>query len=208
MDSVELKVENFEGIVITKSNASTVGYRFYPDKIRGEGFFLSCFRKKHGDDSVKLRPAKPAIISAKEKKIISEWANPEGTEFLRFKGEIIALPVSFLSEFLQLQPLLNIVYAGVRIGEVLKEKLVPDHALAQNLILSENVNAFDLDYEDAIKYLQRQELSVHPARTGWQVVRYQKHNLGWINALKNRINNYYPKEIRILKAYNNTAFEK
>ena len=118
------------------------------------------------------------------------------------------MPVSFLSEFLQLQPLLNIVYAGVRIGEVLKEKLVPDHALAQNLILSENVNAFDLDYEDAIKYLQRQELSVHPARTGWQVVRYQKHNLGWINALKNRINNYYPKEIRILKAYNNTAFEK
>jgi NOL1/NOP2/fmu family ribosome biogenesis protein len=31
------------------------------------------------------------------------------------------------------------------------------------------------------------------------LVKYQGHPLGWINVLQNRINNYYPKELRILK---------
>ena len=34
-------------------------------------------------------------------------------------------------------------------------------------------------------------------KTGWLLVRYQGVNLGWIKALPNRINNYYPKELRI-----------
>jgi NOL1/NOP2/fmu family ribosome biogenesis protein len=84
---------------------------------------------------------------------------------------------------------------------------VPDHALAQSLLLTENVPALDLAYEEAIKYLQRQDFPVQPQILGWQVVRYENHPLGWINALKNRVNNYYPKEIRILKQ-NNSAFEK
>ncbi|MBL7733585.1 MAG: hypothetical protein JNM88_20615, partial [Chitinophagaceae bacterium] len=35
--------------------------------------------------------------------------------------------------------------------------------------------------------------------TGWQTVSYNGHPLGWVNKLPNRINNYYPKELRILK---------
>ncbi|WP_317038818.1 methyltransferase RsmF C-terminal domain-like protein [Sphingobacterium populi] len=34
-------------------------------------------------------------------------------------------------------------------------------------------------------------------KIGWLLVRYQGVNLGWIKALPNRINNYYPKELRI-----------
>jgi NOL1/NOP2/fmu family ribosome biogenesis protein len=43
---------------------------------------------------------------------------------------------------------------------------------------------------------------------GCQLVQYQSHNLGWINALESRVNNYYPKEWRILKQQDNSAFEK
>jgi NOL1/NOP2/fmu family ribosome biogenesis protein len=49
---------------------------------------------------------------------------------------------------------------------------------------------------------------VQPAGLGWQTVSYQNRRLGWINALSNRINNYYPKELRILKHSNDTAFKK
>jgi NOL1/NOP2/fmu family ribosome biogenesis protein len=65
-----------------------------------------------------------------------------------------------------------------------------------------------LSYEDSIKYLQRQDLNLTPSAPGWQTVNYQNHILGWINALPNRINNYYPKEMRILKRQNDAAFEK
>ncbi|HEY1023270.1 MAG TPA: Fmu (Sun) domain protein, partial [Flavisolibacter sp.] len=112
-----------------------------------------------------------------------------------------------VQHFMQLSTHLSIVYAGVTIGEIFKEKLVPDHALAQSLLLSENVKTVDLSYADAIKYLQRQEVLCTPQSIGWQVVRYKEKPLGWINALKNRVNNYYPKEIRILKQ-NPAPFEK
>jgi 16S rRNA C967 or C1407 C5-methylase (RsmB/RsmF family)/NOL1/NOP2/fmu family ribosome biogenesis protein len=209
LDNVPLQVESFHGIVETGSTKTgTVGYRFYPDKIKGEGFFLSCFRKRGSAHNAKLRSAKLEMIAAREKKVIEDWVANEGLSFIRFRDEIIAIPENLLPEFSVLQPNLNIQYAGTTVGEVLKEKLVPHHALAQSLVIAKNIPAIDLSYDEAIKYLQRQDLSIAPETTGWQVVRFQDQNLGWINALKNRINNYYPKEIRILKARNDSAFEK
>jgi NOL1/NOP2/fmu family ribosome biogenesis protein len=37
------------------------------------------------------------------------------------------------------------------------------------------------------------------AAKGWTVATYEGFALGWINALASRINNYYPKELRIIK---------
>jgi 16S rRNA C967 or C1407 C5-methylase (RsmB/RsmF family)/NOL1/NOP2/fmu family ribosome biogenesis protein len=203
MENVPLSTDGFKGIVVTNSPANATGYRFYPDKVNGEGFFLACFQKRSPEDTPRLKPSRPETVTAKEKKVVEEWIEGEGAELVRFRNEIIAVPRFILPEFLLLQPVLNIQYAGTRVGEVLKEKLVPHHALAQSLILSPGIPAMDLSYEEAIKYLQRQDLVIEPVTLGWQVVRHQNHNLGWINALKNRINNYYPKEIRILKAQNN-----
>jgi 16S rRNA C967 or C1407 C5-methylase (RsmB/RsmF family)/NOL1/NOP2/fmu family ribosome biogenesis protein len=209
MENVALRTETITGIVVTESpKHNAVGYRFYPDKIRGEGFFLCCFRKKSNDSITKLRPGKPELITAREKKIVEEWITTPGLSYVRFRNEISAVPQQFLSEFSILQPLLNLHYIGVAIGEVLKERLVPAHALAQSTIVSDDIPATSLPYDDAIKYLQRQEINIQPRTTGWQVVRYGDRNLGWINALKNRVNNYYPKEIRILKAHNDISFEK
>lgn len=197
-----------DGIVVTTSpKASAVGYRFYPDKIKGEGFFLACFRKNTETDTVRIKTAKPETISAREKNFVKEWIASDGQELVRFRNNIISLPGFFLQDFMLLSAHLNLLYAGVTIGEIFKEKLVPHHALAQSLLLSGNVKTVELSYADAIKYLQRQEFSCEPQSIGWQVVRYKEKSLGWINALKNRVNNYYPKEIRILKQ-NPTAFEK
>jgi NOL1/NOP2/fmu family ribosome biogenesis protein len=49
---------------------------------------------------------------------------------------------------------------------------------------------------------------VLPETTGWQLTTFKNQALGWMNALSNRINNYYPKEMRILKQYNDRSFEK
>ena len=81
----------------------------------------------------------------------------------------------------------------------MKNKLVPHHALAVSTLLLENAPSVEVAYEEAIKFLQRQELQIQPPTQGWQIVRYKNQGLGWINALPNRINNYYPKEMRILK---------
>jgi hypothetical protein len=60
-------------------------------------------------------------------------------EVVRFREGLSAVPESRLQDFLRLQSLLNMPYAGVALGAILKEKLVPHHALAQSMLLSTNV---------------------------------------------------------------------
>jgi NOL1/NOP2/fmu family ribosome biogenesis protein len=101
---------------------------------------------------------------------------------------------------------LYIQYAGMNAGEIIREKFIPDHALAVNLRLGKSVNRVELDYDNAIRFLQRKELDPLVER-GWLAACYKGFPLGWINALPNRVNNYYPKELRILKQENDGAFE-
>jgi len=57
----------------------------------------------------------------------------------------------------------------------------------------------ELTKEDAIRYLQKKDFPVHTKEQGWNLIKFEGHNLGWVKVLSNRINNYYPKELRILK---------
>jgi 16S rRNA C967 or C1407 C5-methylase (RsmB/RsmF family)/NOL1/NOP2/fmu family ribosome biogenesis protein len=209
MQNAKLKMEKEWGIVESESpKTNAAGYRFYPDKLKGEGFFISCFRKTAEEKEARAKPAKLEKASAKEKAIIQPWLKEEELELIKENNSFSALPVQFTNEYALLRSVVNIQYKGTGIGQIMKDKLVPDHSLALSTILSYNIATTELSYEDAIKYLQRQDLNLTPSAPGWQTVNYQNHILGWINALPNRINNYYPKEMRILKRQNDAAFEK
>ena len=92
------------------------------------------------------------------------------------------------------------IYSGVIAGELIREKLIPGHALAMSILVLDSTGKEALDYEQAIQYLRRQDIQKEFKSIGWQLVSYQEHPLGWVNVLHNRVNNYYPKELRILKA--------
>jgi len=199
MENIKLTVEEDWGIVETQSEkTNSVGYRFFPDKLKGEGFYLSCFRKTRGDEKRIFRGAQLEHASAKEKSMVWPWLKNKEVQLLKTPF-IHALPAALIEDYASLKAALNVQYAGVNIGEVMRDKLIPDHALALNNLLSDKIPATDLDYDEAIRYLQRAAINTNTIQKGWQLVKYQGHNLGWINALPNRINNYYPKELRILK---------
>ena len=66
-----------------------------------------------------------------------------------------------------------------------REELLPDE-------LQKNVGTvFDKDEDQAQKEIQGFQ--------GWSLACYKSHPLGWMKVLTNRVNNYYPKEWRILK---------
>ncbi len=85
------------------------------------------------------------------------------------------------------------------IGEIVREKLIPSHALAMSHLASDNIGNVEMDIEQAIRYLQKKDLKEVNTGKGWNLVTYKNLPLGWINVLPTRINNYYPKELRILK---------
>jgi NOL1/NOP2/fmu family ribosome biogenesis protein len=66
-------------------------------------------------------------------------------------------------------------------------------------LIGDSTGRIELDYDETIKYLQRKDIKTVIKEKGWQLVTYLGHPLGWINVLPNRINNYYPKGLRILK---------
>jgi len=195
-----LAINSAWGITETRSASGAYGYRFWPDKLKGEGFFLACFKKLDGEtESGQKSKRKISPASKKEIEILEQWVSTKGLAFVKFGDIIHAIPVILARELDLIIEKLKPVYAGVAVGEVMKEKLVPEHALAVSKILAPDVKSTGLDRETAIKYLQRKELPFDLFKTGWQLVKYEDAALGWVNALSNRVNNYYPKELRILK---------
>jgi len=209
MKNLELELESSWNIVETHSSKTrSKGYRFYPDKLKGEGLFLSCFKKTNGATEFKSRPAKLERASKREVDTIQSWVKNTGHEIIRDNESFFALPGSLVAEYTVLKSLLNLQYKGVGLGQIMKDRLVPEHSLALSHLILEEIPFNELTYEQAIKYLQRQDVNFGIAGKGWQLVQYKGHNLGWINVLPNRINNYYPKELRILKQQGNSTFEK
>jgi NOL1/NOP2/fmu family ribosome biogenesis protein len=89
--------------------------------------------------------------------------------------------------------------AGVLLGKPSAKEFIPDHELALSTMISEELPAIELSREEAIDYLRKEEIRTEHGTRGWSLVRYQGRNLGWVKVLPNRVNNYYPKEWRILK---------
>ena len=110
-----------------------------------------------------------------------------------------AWPFNSVADFNILLTKLHVIYSGTIVGELVRDKLVPDHSLAITRLVNEAIPRIELNNEQAIEYLQKKNLKLQTAITGWQLVTFRRHELGWINALPGRINNYYPKELRILK---------
>lgn len=199
LDTLSLKLEKDWGIIETKSTAGATGYRFWPDQVKGEGFFLGCFRKPHGETEPAFsKEKKISPLTRKEQADISPWINQEGLFFWKHEQFIQAIQEKSQEVIGALFHNLRVVNAGFRVGEWMRDKLIPDHALAMTIIVPNEVPRLDLEKEQAIRYLQRKEIT-GGANRGWQLARFSGHNLGWVNVLPNRVNNYYPKELRILK---------
>lgn len=198
--AIGLVVPDGWGVVPVQSASGAYGYRFWPDKVKGEGFFLTCFRKTGGDEEPSLRiKNRPEVISKKEKEFVDKWVRAGDLHFIKHDTTVYGWPVSLVGDMTLLLNNLRVLYSGTIIGELLRDKLVPDHALAMSDLVSGTVDRIPLDHEQAIQYLKRKEIQVETNKKGWQLVTYEEQILGWVNVLPNRINNYYPKELRILK---------
>ncbi len=178
------------------------GYRFYPDKVEGEGLFIAALQKKEGSAFEGFKPGKTNTerLTKAEEAIVQPWLK-EGTELVLFKQkeEVIALPASLQKEIPVLQSALYIKKAGVTLGKFAGKELIPDHQLAVSTIINKNLLSIELNLQQAIQYLRKEEMRIECPQKGWALVTYQGYNLGWVKLLPNRFNNYYPKEWRILK---------
>jgi len=203
LSSVNLQLKTDWNIIETISPIHRAyGYRFYPDKVKGEGFFIGVFSKvaestvQHNE---KIPKSKSEKLPAKEIDIVSPFLqNPTAFFYIKQKEDILALPQHLQQELAFIQSALYIKKAGIKLGTIIRDELIPDHELAVSNIIHQQIAAVELDLPNALQYLRKQEIKIESQKKGWLLVTYRHLPLGWVKILVNRVNNYYPKEWRIV----------
>ena len=177
------------------------GYQFYPHKVQGEGFFLSVFKNKTSEKP-SLASAKLALtkLPKKQVEIASKWLkNPSDFEFfIKPNGEIFIVLKDNIDAISVLDKTLKRKALGTVIGEIKGNDFIPSHDLALSTAVAEHINHVELSKADALKFLKKEIIDVAESTPqGWALARFEGQNLGWMKVLKNRINNYLPKDFRI-----------
>ena len=201
MQSVDIPLPTAWNIVACESpNVHAKGFRFYPDKIKGEGFFIAVFQKQQGttsgyfSDDVKL-----VATTTKELAVVQAYFDlPSSYDYINHQSAILALSKNFENELRALLKHLYIKKMGLSLGEIKGKDFIPTHALAMSNWVNLPFGTIEVNEETALQYLRRADLNL-PGGKGWQAIVFNNVRLGWVKLLPNRSNNYYPNEWRILK---------
>lgn len=198
VESIEVKVESSWGIEQVMSERGAAGYRFWPHRTQGEGFFLAVLRKVSPAKESQIKIKKYLTVSAGDTKTAAAFVRSDLELMWMMQGKYIAavLPVHY-DAIHYLMERLRVRYAGVECGMVMHDTFVPEQALSMSADISPRQDQFSLSKEDALSYLRRKDVYPQGIGMGFQWVGYQHLGLGWVKSLGNRMNNYYPKEWRI-----------
>lgn len=192
--------------VETISFNKTLGYRFYPHRVQGEGFFISALVKREITESARIKSGgKFNAPSAKIIDRIKPWViEPNQFRWVQQDDLIIQIPDSLSGEIEWISKLFYPIGKGTAVAELKHDKLIPEHAFAlSNFIDSNAFHTTDLNEADAIAYLRKDVLAISEGLKGFGLVQHKNRNLGWVNHLGNRTNNLYPANWRIRMAAGN-----
>ncbi len=189
-----VELENLpEGIEEVRPKPGVVGYRLYPHRLQGEGFFLSVMRKKEAQEAVRRKFSKDLPKASLQ----SKWLPPD-FHLQKQDDLVIGWPATLTQDILLVSERLHAITKGVAMATVKHNKWIPEHALALSVDLNRSEFAqIEVTKEQAIQYLRKDTLSPFTADKGFALVVYEGNALGWINQLGSRVNNLYPSNWRI-----------
>jgi NOL1/NOP2/sun family putative RNA methylase len=205
LESIRIPIGSDWGIVESQSDKHQAwGYRFYPGKVKGEGLFAACLQKKENTGEMpNTKYKEQQKANFKEIDLVKPYImDADRYYYFKVADDWLAIDRTHKENLSTLQQYLYIKKSGVRIGKLAGKELIPDHELALSLII--NKEAFlqtELRKEQAIHYLRRDSITgLDINAKGWSLMNYEGQALGWAKLLPNRINNYYPKEMRIFSS--------
>lgn len=203
-DAAEVETDGAWGVVCGRVGAFQT-FRFYPHKARGEGFFASVARKAAGAGgrvrTPKARRTLFGSVSRDEARELGRWIkNPSRMRFLRLDETYYGYSDAQADAVRALSEGLSAIASGVEMGQFFKGKLKPAPALAFYAGLDRDaLPAAELNAEDALRYLRRQEVGAERFAEGLNLVCAGGFALGFAKRIGARVNNLYPNSLRILK---------
>ncbi|PQJ12411.1 RNA methyltransferase [Flavipsychrobacter stenotrophus] len=197
-ETVPVSIRDEWGIVETRSPKHKMhGYRFFPGKAKGEGFFISAIRKKESASTLFLRRAKAADMSKIKQQAGHLLANDNLQYIQPDKESYNAIAAAHEADWQLLQKLFYFRRAGLPLGAPSAKDWIPAHDVALSIDANLSLPAIDVTREQALKFLKREDMNLDSAARGWQIIKFNNLGLGWIKSLQNRANNHLPKNWRI-----------
>ncbi len=179
---------------------SGAGYLFWPHLIEGEGFFAAAVRRP--DDKVRSQRPKPrhkplVDVPRGAAAELRRWvAQPEYMNFAQAGDSFYGFYDRRFGDVHTLAGALSVVYSGVQMGQIFKGTLRPDHSLA--LFHGLSATPVDLPLDEALNYLRKSDVDPSLLAEGMNAVAFEGLPIGWAKRIGERVNNLYPKELRIL----------
>ena len=199
----EISVGEDWGVVVGQVGAFRT-YRFFPHKLSGEGMFMAVARKAGNGAKRRQIKSRRQIITAVDKRSAEElgrWVRePERVKFFAAGEMLYGCRKEHYGDIETLSGVLSVIYSGVAMGQIFKGKLKPDAALALYVGLNrEAVANCDVDEENALRFLRKQDIAAELCAEGVNLIKYQGQTLGFVKRIGARVNNMYPNALRILK---------
>jgi NOL1/NOP2/fmu family ribosome biogenesis protein len=182
--------------VVTTERSGLNGYRFLPGNVAGEGFFIAAVRKNESTSAVKVPRIKKLLQYSRRDDAIA-FLRDKHVHIVENKEYVSAINPNHINDLAILQPFVYLRKTGLPLGIPGTKEWIPDHALALSIDLENDISGVDVNREQALKYLKREDPGVENAGKGWKVIRYQGLPLGWVKCLGNRMNNNLPKHWKI-----------
>ncbi|MDN3203923.1 methyltransferase RsmF C-terminal domain-like protein [Algoriphagus sediminis] len=191
---------------IETSEGTFFGYRFYPHRVPGEGFFIAILRRPQ--DSFSLNPKRSKdfkhpflkeIRDTDSEKLDLDSGFDGNGKFYTLNDSYFRVLRNFIPELEVILRSLNVRYFGVELGKRKGEGWIPSPEWALSTLPKKNFSRLELSRNQALDFLGKKEMNLPEIPLGWHLITYLGNSLGWIKNLGNRINNYYPKDWRIRK---------
>lgn len=197
--NVEIDIQGEWNIFSTETNGIK-GFRFFPHKLKGEGFFIAVMQKPAEEmlhrKKLKKYFFQPASLSTVIR--IKKWVRAgENKKFILQKETIGCIEKDLYERVEQIVQTLKPVYSYLPLAEVKGKDLIPSPELALSVECNDSAfSVIKVEKETALKFLRKEEIKLE-TENGWHLLQFENCNLGWIKKIGNRVNNYYPLEWRI-----------
>lgn len=187
------------------------GYRFYPHKLKGEGFFISVLKKGglvSTDGKIFSKTKNFAPLNNAETLVATtgQWIfNPEQFNFFLENNYLKCFPKNLFEELNYFKSKLKLIAFGTTLAEIKGKNELPQQDLANSIFL--NKSAFTLIHlglSDALRYLKGETNFKLNIENGFVLIGFNGTEnsfnatgtfipLGFAKKIDNRVNNNYPK---------------
>ncbi len=195
-ENPDVSFQTSTNIIVTETKGIKA-WRFFQGLTRSEGFFITVVQKSGANNSTAKIVKKSNL---QRKNPLSQFFEaPQKMVFKKGIAEIRMLHENTINILEHLQKHLKFVYTGFPVARITGTKVLPDSFLpfANNITFAPET-LVAVNYNESLNVLAHGNISPM-SETGYAITTFSTVPFALINRITGRVNNYFPKNWRLMK---------